>query len=53
MKDLDFVVNYDLPEDPATYVHRVGRRLALVKKAKRFRLWAMKILSDSTNWKNF
>lgn len=23
--DLDFVVNFDLPEDPATYVHRVGR----------------------------
>jgi ATP-dependent RNA helicase RhlE len=23
--DLDFVVNYDIPEDPATYVHRVGR----------------------------
>jgi|GEM_PF-1608228 len=22
---LDFVVNYDLPEDPPTYVHRVGR----------------------------
>jgi superfamily II DNA/RNA helicase len=22
---LDFVVNFDLPEDPATYVHRVGR----------------------------
>lgn len=23
--DIDYVVNYDLPEDPATYVHRVGR----------------------------
>ena len=23
--DIDFVVNLDLPEDPATYVHRVGR----------------------------
>ena len=23
--DLDYVVNLDLPEDPATYVHRVGR----------------------------
>ena len=23
--DIDFVVNFDLPEDPATYVHRVGR----------------------------
>lgn len=23
--DIDFVVNYDLPEDPAIYVHRVGR----------------------------
>jgi superfamily II DNA/RNA helicase len=25
VQDLDFVVNFDLPEDPATYVHRVGR----------------------------
>lgn len=25
VSDLDFVVNFDLPEDPATYVHRVGR----------------------------
>lgn len=23
--DVDFVVNFDLPEDPAIYVHRVGR----------------------------
>jgi superfamily II DNA/RNA helicase len=23
--DIDYVVNYDLPEDPAVYVHRVGR----------------------------
>ncbi len=23
--DLDFVINYDLPDDSATYVHRVGR----------------------------
>jgi len=23
--DIDYVVNFDLPEDPATYVHRVGR----------------------------
>ncbi|MBS1984564.1 MAG: DEAD/DEAH box helicase [Bdellovibrionales bacterium] len=23
--DIDYVVNYDLPEDPASYVHRVGR----------------------------
>jgi ATP-dependent RNA helicase RhlE len=23
--DVDYVVNYDLPEDPETYVHRVGR----------------------------
>lgn len=25
VKDLQFVVNYDLSEDPSTYVHRVGR----------------------------
>ncbi len=23
--DIDYVINFDLPEDPATYVHRVGR----------------------------
>uniref|UniRef100_A0A914D3R8 Mediator of RNA polymerase II transcription subunit 24 n=2 Tax=Acrobeloides nanus TaxID=290746 RepID=A0A914D3R8_9BILA len=25
IKDLDHVINFDLPEDPATYVHRIGR----------------------------
>ncbi len=30
--DLDFVVNYDLPEDPSTYVHRVGRTARAGKK---------------------
>ena len=23
--DVDYVINYDLPEDPENYVHRVGR----------------------------
>jgi ATP-dependent RNA helicase RhlE len=32
--DLDFVVNYDLPEDPATYVHRVGRTARAGKKGQ-------------------
>ncbi len=30
--DLDFVINYDLPEDAATYVHRVGRTARAGKK---------------------
>lgn len=25
IKQLNFVVNYDLPEDPETYIHRIGR----------------------------
>ena len=25
VKNMDMVVNYDLPEDPETYVHRIGR----------------------------
>ncbi len=25
IKDLAFVLNYDLPEDPETYIHRIGR----------------------------
>jgi len=34
VKDLDFVVNYDLPEDPTTYVHRVGRTARAGKKGE-------------------
>jgi superfamily II DNA/RNA helicase len=30
--NLDFVINFDLPEDPATYVHRVGRTARAGKK---------------------
>ena len=25
MKDIDIVINYDVPEDPESYVHRIGR----------------------------
>ncbi len=32
VSDLDFVVNFDLPEDSATYVHRVGRTARAGKK---------------------
>ncbi len=32
VEDLDFVVNMDLPEDPATYLHRVGRTARAGKK---------------------
>jgi superfamily II DNA/RNA helicase len=32
--NLDFVINYDLPEDPATYVHRVGRTARAGKKGQ-------------------
>ncbi len=32
--DLDFVLNFDLPEDPASYVHRVGRTARAGKKGE-------------------
>ena len=25
MDDIDLVINYDLPQDPEYYVHRIGR----------------------------
>ncbi len=32
--DVDYVVNYDLPEDPESYVHRIGRTGRGVQKGK-------------------
>ncbi len=32
--DLDLVVNYDLPEDPEAYVHRIGRTARAGKEGK-------------------
>lgn len=32
--DIEYVVNFDLPEDPATYVHRVGRTARAGRKGK-------------------
>jgi ATP-dependent RNA helicase RhlE len=32
--DIDYVVNFDLPEDPAVYVHRVGRTARAGKKGE-------------------
>ncbi len=32
--DLDLVVNYDLPEDPEAYVHRIGRTARAGKQGK-------------------
>lgn len=32
--DLDLVVNYDLPEDPENYVHRIGRTARAGKKGR-------------------
>lgn len=25
MKDINLVINYDVPEDPESYIHRIGR----------------------------
>ncbi|HKL01298.1 MAG TPA: DEAD/DEAH box helicase [Desulfotignum sp.] len=34
--DLDYVINYDLPEDPENYVHRVGRTGRGTRKGQAF-----------------
>lgn len=34
VEDLDLVVNYDLPEDPESYVHRIGRTARAGKKGR-------------------
>jgi ATP-dependent RNA helicase RhlE len=34
--DLDYVINYDLPEDPENYVHRVGRTGRGTRKGEAF-----------------
>lgn len=34
INDLDLVVNYDLPEDPEAYVHRIGRTARAGKEGK-------------------
>jgi ATP-dependent RNA helicase RhlB len=34
VEDLDMVVNYDVPEDPENYVHRIGRTARVGKKGK-------------------
>ena len=34
INDLDLVVNYDLPEDPEAYVHRIGRTARAGKSGK-------------------
>ena len=34
MKDIDLVVNYDVPHDPESYVHRIGRTARAGKEGK-------------------
>jgi ATP-dependent RNA helicase RhlB len=34
INDLDLVVNYDIPEDPESYVHRIGRTARVGKSGK-------------------
>ncbi|MCX7787497.1 MAG: DEAD/DEAH box helicase [Spirochaetes bacterium] len=34
IEDLDMVVNYDVPEDPENYVHRIGRTARVGKSGK-------------------
>lgn len=34
MKDIDLVINYDVPQDPESYVHRIGRTARAGKTGK-------------------
>ncbi len=34
MKDIDLVINYDVPQDPESYVHRIGRTARAGKSGK-------------------
>ena len=34
MKDIDLVINYDVPQDPESYVHRIGRTARAGKEGK-------------------
>ena len=38
MADISHIINYDLPEDPEVYVHRVGRTARMGAKGKAFML---------------
>lgn len=42
MKDIDIVINYDVPQDPESYVHRIGRTARAWKEGK-----AIMFVSDS------
>ncbi|MGQ0505170.1 MAG: DEAD/DEAH box helicase [Myxococcaceae bacterium] len=48
ISDLGFVVNYSLPEDPAVYLHRVGRTGRIGKKGVAINLTSGRELSTLT-----
>ncbi len=48
ISDLNFVVNYSLPEDPSTYLHRVGRTGRIGKSGTALNLCSGRELSTLT-----
>ncbi len=52
IKDLEMVVNYDLPHDEATYTHRIGRTGRAGKEGIAFTLFTNEQLRHADEYKN-
>lgn len=52
IEDLPYVVNYELPNVPETYVHRIGRTAAPAKRVRRCRCATLTRRSTSATSRN-
>ncbi len=52
IKDLEMVINYDLPHDEATYTHRIGRTGRAGKEGVAFTLYTNDQLREADTYKN-